>query len=69
MTKKQQNGKEPEKEKLIAIGACLGVVVGAVVGHLADDTGLWISICIAIGAGLGASVNDKWLNKKKNADS
>ena len=47
MTKKQQSGKEPAKEKSIAIGACLGVVVGAVVGHLADDTGLWISICIA----------------------
>lgn len=69
MTKKQQSGKEPAKEKSIAIGACLGVVVGAVVGHLADDTGLWISICIAIGAGLGTSVHDKWLNKKKNADS
>ena len=41
-----------KNEKQMSIGIGLGVAIGSVIGVLTDNLGLWISLGIAIGAGI-----------------
>ena len=43
----------------------MGCAVGAVIGVLTDNAGLWIAVGIAVGAGIGAA-NGASSTKEKN---
>lgn len=49
-----------KREKKIVLAASFGVAIGSVLGVLADNLGLWISLGIAIGVGVAI-----YLSKEK----
>ena len=48
---KNNKDRDTKKETSTAMG--LGIVVGAIIGILTDNVGLWLPLGIAIGAGVG----------------
>ena len=45
-----------KKEKKLAFGVAIGIVFGTIIGVATDNIGLWLSLGIAIGAGVGTSL-------------
>ena len=52
-----------KKEKKLASGIVIGLLFGTVVGVLTKNIGLWLSVGIAIGAGVGNSLMHRDNNK------
>ena len=59
MTDRHKTKEAVDTEKRIGLGAGAGVAVGAVLGVLFENPGLWIAVCLAVGAGIGASIGGK----------
>ena len=55
------------KEKKLGSGIAIGIVFGTVIGVLTDNIGLWLSVGIAIGAGVGTSLMQQG-SKKDGSD-
>ena len=47
------------KKSIIGIGLTLGISIGAVVGAVTDNMGLWISMGVAFGLIIGAAIYAK----------
>ena len=47
-----------EKSK-ISIGAGIGLLVGVIIGSATNNIGLWISLSLCIGAGIGTVLDKK----------
>ena len=47
---------KPEKKTL---GAAYGVAIGSVIGVLTDNIGLWLSLGVAIGCGVGSYLDQQ----------
>jgi hypothetical protein len=50
-----KNNKDRDTKKETSTVMGLGIVVGAIIGILTDNVGLWLPLGIAIGAGVGVS--------------
>ena len=48
-----------KNKKKTALGAAYGVTFRIIVGVLTDNIGLWLSLGIAIGCGVGSLLNQK----------
>jgi len=46
-------------EKKTTLGAAYGVALGSVIGVLTDNIGLWLSLGIAIGCGVGSYLDQQ----------
>jgi len=47
-----------EKSK-ISIGAGIGLLLGVIIGSVTDNNGLWISLGLCFGAGIGTVLDKK----------
>lgn len=47
------------KETAVGIGVAFGVIAGIIIDQMTGNPGQWIALGIAIGAGLGYSVQEK----------
>jgi hypothetical protein len=45
--------------KYLALGMTLGIAIGSITGIIFDNTGLWIPVGLAIGAGIGNRIDIK----------
>ncbi|EDM42939.1 hypothetical protein SCB49_01507 [unidentified eubacterium SCB49] len=48
-----------KNNKSLATGTTMGILIGVVVGIFTDNIGLWLPIGLALGAGVGNSLNKK----------
>lgn len=56
-------------KKSIGIPLAMGVLLGTLVGVLTDNIGLWLSVGIAIGAGVGTTLMAAKSKKDKEEES
>tara|TARA_X000000368_G_C22936884_1_gene670299 strand:- start:165 stop:332 length:168 start_codon:yes stop_codon:yes gene_type:complete len=54
------------KNNGLALGAGIGLVAGVVIGSITDNIGLWISLGLCFGAGVGLALGDKNKKSPKN---
>ena len=47
------------KESKISIGAGIGLLAGIIIGSASENIGLWISLGICFGAGIGTVLEKK----------
>ncbi len=50
-----KNGKDQSTKKETSTAMGLGIGIGAIIGILTDNVGLWLPLGLAIGAGIGAT--------------
>jgi uncharacterized membrane protein len=65
MNEQHKIGIYMNQEKTFVRFTAFGVAAGTLIGVLTDNLGLWISLGVAIGAGLGIALNEK---NKNSAD-
>ena len=58
------NKSEKNASDSLSFGGCIGMMVGVAVGCWTDNLGLWMSICIFFGLGIGAAI-DTYKKKKQ----
>ena len=56
-----------KKENKLEVGTAFGILIGTIIGISTDDLGLWISLGMIIGAGVGTTLMEK--DKKSKDDS
>lgn len=42
------------KRNLVGFGMAMEIIIGAIIGALTDNVGIWITIGIAVGTGTGS---------------